>query len=212
MLQIRPARLADLPGIAAVLNDSFDDGLRLLLGERRDRASRLLELAYRGPIERGYSGILVAERDARVIGLLTIEPILYTPHERRQIEHQARTELGLLRLLRASFVLWLVTHPPEAVEAHVGLLAVTEDSQGEGIAARLLAEAEQWALDHHRQRLTACLSERSARAQPLFERAGFALVRSRSSLLARAAIGVRRWHFLAKPLADSRALVPLAER
>lgn len=212
MLQIRPARPVDLPGIAAVLEDTFDDTLRVLLGERRDRAPRLLELAFRGPVERGYSGILVAERDARVIGLLTLEPIVYTPRERRQIEHLARTELGSLRLLRAAFVLWLITHPAEPDEAHIGLLAVAADSRGEGIAGRLLAEAEMWALNHNRQRLTVCLSERSARARHVFERAGFALLRTRSNLLARTTIGVRRWYFFAKPLAASRALVTQPER
>jgi len=212
MLQIRPARPVDLPGIAAVLGDAFDAPLRLLFSERRDRAPRLLELAFRGPVERGYNGILVAERDARVVGLLTLEPIVYTPRERRQIEHVARTELGLLRLLRAAFVVWLITHAPESGDAHIGLLAVAADHQGEGLAGRLLAEAERWALDQHCQRLTVCLSDRSTRARHVFERAGFAPVRTRRSLLAHAAIGVRRWHFYAKPLAASRALVAQSER
>ncbi len=203
MLQIRPARLADLPGVAAVLQDAFSDKMRTIFGRDRAKVATLLELLYTGPVRRGYDGVLVADRGGRIIGTLVIEPIYHTPEENRAFESLVTRELGLLRALRAAFMLWLLGHQPAAGEAYISDLGVASDCQGEGVAGQLLGYAERWAREHGRTRLTLWVAADNARAIHVYKRAGFAIARTRASWLTRLAYGIRRWHFMEKPLTDS---------
>ena len=66
MLQIRPARLADLPAMAAVLQETFSDKMRAIFGNDREKVVGLLESIYTGPVRRGYDGVLVADRGGRI--------------------------------------------------------------------------------------------------------------------------------------------------
>ncbi len=203
MLQIRPARLADLPGVAAVLQDAFSDKMRVIFGKDRAKIAALLELLYTGPVRRGYDGVLVAERGGRIIGTLVMEPIYHTPEENRAFESLVTRELGLLRALRAAFMLWLLGHQPASGEAYISDLGVASDCQGEGVARQLLEYAERWACEHGRTRLTLWVAADNARAVHVYERAGFTIVRTRASWLTRLAYGIRRWHFMEKPLMDA---------
>lgn len=205
MLQIRPARLADLPGVAAVLQDAFSDKMRAIFGKDRAKVAALLETLYTGPVRRGYDGVLVADRGARIIGTLVVEPIYHTPEENRAFESLVVRELGLLRSLRAAFMLWLLSHQPAAGEAYISDLGVATDCQGEGVAGQLLAYAEHWAREHGRTRLTLWVAASNARAIHVYEKAGFVVVRTRSSWLTRLAYGIRHWHFMEKSLTDSEA-------
>ena len=201
MLRIRPAQVVDLPGIAAVLHDAFSDKMRVMFGKNPEKTHTLLETMYAGPVRRGYDGILVAERSGRIIGTLAIEPVYYTSHENRTFEHIALRELGLLGLLRAAFLLWLVSHTPDADEAYIGDVGVATDAQGEGVGRQLMAEAEQWARDHGRGRLTLWVAASNQRAIHVYERAGFQTIKTRSSMLTRLAFGIHQWHFMEKRLA-----------
>lgn len=203
MLQIRPARLADLPGVAAVLQDAFSDKMRAIFGRDRAKIAALLELLYTGPVRRGYDGVLVAERSGRIIGTLVVEPIYHTPDENRAFESMVVRELGLLRSLRAAFMLWLLSHQPASGEAYISDLGVASDCQGEGVAGQLLDYTEHWAREHGRTRLTLWVAADNARAMHVYERAGFTVVRTRTSWLTRLTYGIRRWHFMEKSLVDS---------
>lgn len=206
MRQIRAARPVDLPGLANVLQDAFQDKLRLVLGRNHAHAQTLLEAIYAGPVRRGYDGLLVAEEDGRVVGVLVIEPIHYTEDEHRTLERRIFQELGAPRLLWAAFWLWKLNHTPATDEAHIGGLGVAADWRGLGIGAQLLAAAEAWARAHGRARLTLWVAANNAAALRLYEKAGFAVTRTRGSLLTRWALGVRHWHFMEKPLAETAAL------
>lgn len=200
MLQIRPARLADLPGMAAVLQDSFSDKMRAIFGSDREKVVGLLEAIYTGPVRRGYDGVLVADRGGRIVGTLVVEPLHHTPEENRTFESLAVRELGLLRMLRAAFMLWLLSHKPGPDEAYISDLGVAADCQGEGIGGQLMTHAEQWAHMHGRARLTLWVSADNARAIHVYEKAGLAITRTRSSWLTRLTYGIRRWHFMEKSL------------
>ena len=56
--------------------------MRIIFSKQPEKVRALLEEIYTGPVGRGYDGILVAERDGRIIGTLLIEPIYYT-HARK---------------------------------------------------------------------------------------------------------------------------------
>jgi ribosomal protein S18 acetylase RimI-like enzyme len=200
MLQIRPARLADLPAMAAVLQDAFSGKMRAIFGNNRQKVVGLLEAIYTGPVRRGYDGVLVADRSGRIVGTLIIEPLLHTADENRAFESLAVRELGLPRMLRAAFMLWLLSHKPEPDEAYISDVGVATDCQGEGIGGQLLAYAEQWAHTHGRTRLTLWVAADNARAVHVYEKAGLAITRTRSSWLTRLTYGIRHWHFMEKSL------------
>lgn len=203
MLQIRPARAVDLPGMAAVLQDAFSDKMKVIFGNDREKVVRLLEFIYTGPVKRGYDGVLVADRNGRIVGTLVVEPMYHTDAENQAFERMAMRELGLLRMLRAAFMLWLLSHQPEPDEAYISDVGVASDCQGEGVGTQLLAYAEQWAREHNRRRLTLWVAASNARAIHVYEKAGFTITRTKSSWLTRFVFGIKNWHYMVKSLADA---------
>lgn len=201
--EVRAARAADLPGIAAVLEDAFSDKMRVIFGQPQEvRAA--LEALYQGPVMRGYDGILVAERAGRIVGTLLIEPMQYTEAEMDAFERFSVRELGLLRTLRASFMLWVIglNHTPEPGEAYISDLGVAADCRGEGIGRLLIESAEAWARRRQRERLTLWVAESNEGARALYEKTGFTTVRTRRSLLTRLFFGIAQWQFMEKRLAE----------
>jgi ribosomal protein S18 acetylase RimI-like enzyme len=203
MIRVRSARLADLPGVAMVLEDAFNDKMRVIFGKQPEKTRALLENIYTGPVQRGYDGVLVAEQDGRIVGTLLIEPMHHTPQENRVFVHIATRELGMPRVFMASFLLWLVGHKPEPGEAYISDVGVATDSQGQGIGQELLYYAEQWALNRPCERLTLWVAATNERALYVYEKAGFSVKRTRSSWLTRLAFGIRHWYFMEKPLNSS---------
>ena len=200
MIRVRSARSVDLPGVAAVLQDAFSAKLRVIVSPQPEKVRTLLEMAYTGPVQRGFDGLLVAEHDGRIVGTLLVGPLYYTDHENRAFEHFAVRELGMPRMLRAAFLLSLISHRAEPGEAHVTDVAVARDYQGQGVGQLLLEHAEQWARDHNRARLTLWVAENNPRAAHVYQKAGLSVVRTRSNLLTRFFFGVRRWQFMEKRL------------
>ncbi|NLF74978.1 MAG: GNAT family N-acetyltransferase [Chloroflexi bacterium] len=203
MIRVRSARAVDLPGVAAVLEDAFSAKLRVMVSPQPEKVRALIEMSYTGPVQRGYDGLLVAERDGRIVGTLLVGPMYYTPQENRAIEHYAVRALGMPRMLRAAFLLWLISHRAEPGEAHVTDVAVARDYQAQGIGQLLMEYAERWARDHDRARLTLWVAESNQRAIHVYEKAGFSVARTRSNLLTRFFFGIRRWHFMEKRLDQS---------
>lgn len=202
MIHIRSARLVDLPGVAIVLQEAFSDKMRIIFGHSPEKARLLLEAVYTGPVQRGYDGILVAEQDGRIVGTLVIEPIFHTQQENRLVENLAVHELGLPRALRAAFLLWLFRHDPQPGEAYISDVGVAPDCQGQGIGQRLIEYAEEWALDHQRTNLALWVAESNDRAIHVYEKAGYVITRTRSSLLTRLAFGIRYWYYMEKSLVE----------
>jgi ribosomal protein S18 acetylase RimI-like enzyme len=200
MLRVRSARLADLPGVAVVLEDAFNDKMRVIFGNHSDKTRALLETIYTGPVQRGYDGVLVAELDGRIVGTLLIEPMHHTTPENRAFVHIATRELGMPRVLMASFLLWLVGHEPEPGEAYISDVGVASDCQGRGIGQYMMEEAELWAINRRRTRLTLWVAATNERAIYVYEKAGFSIQRTKSSWLTRLAFGIRHWYFMEKHL------------
>ncbi len=202
--EVRAARATDLPGIAAVLQDAFSDKMRVIFGHKPEDVSAALEALYQGPVMRGYDGILVAERAGRIVGTLLIEPMQYTEAEMAAFERFSVRELGLLRTLRASFMLWVIglNHQPGDGEAYISDLGVAADCRGEGVGTLLMQSAEVWARRHQRDRLTLWTAESNGHARALYEKTGFTLARTRRSLLARLFFGIAQWHFMEKRLTE----------
>ena len=203
MIKVRPARVVDLPGVSAVLQDAFSDKMRVIFGDQPEKVRTLLETIYTGPVRRDYDGVLVAESDGRVVGTLLVEPMNYTPEESRVFENIAVREFGVPRMLLASFLLWLVGHRPAPGEAYISDVAVASDCQGQGIGQQLMRHAEQWARDHHRERMTLWVAGINAPALHVYEKSGLTIIHTRSSRLTRFAFGIQHWHFMEKSLKSS---------
>jgi ribosomal protein S18 acetylase RimI-like enzyme len=200
MVEVHPARVVDLPGVAAILQEAFDDKMRIIFSREPEKVRSLLEAVYSGPIQRGYDGVLVAEHNGRIIGTVLIEPIYHTPDENRAFEHFAVHQLGMPRMLWAAFLLWLLSHTPEPDEAYISDLGVAEDCRGKGVGQLLLEYAAWWAREHDRQQITLWVAATNTPALYLYEKVGFTVKRTRSSLLTRATFGIRRWYFMEKRL------------
>jgi ribosomal protein S18 acetylase RimI-like enzyme len=198
--QVHPARTVDLPGVAAVLQDAFSDKMRVILGNQPDKVRALLEAAYTGPVQRGYDGVLVAERGGRIVGTALIEPVHYTDQENRHFEHIAVRELGMPRMLWGAFLLWMLGHRPEPDEAHIRELAVAQDCRDEGIGSLLLEYIEAWAWNHDRQRVTLWAAANNAPALYVYEKAGYTVRRTRANWLIRLVFGISQWHHMEKAL------------
>lgn len=56
---------------------------------------------------------------------------------------------------------------------HVGIIAVSEEAEGQGVAHALMDAAESWAHERGFRRLTLNVFEGNVRARRLYERAGF---------------------------------------
>ncbi len=200
MLRVRSARLADLPAVAVVLEDAFNDKMRMIFGKQSEKTRALLENIYTGPVRRGYDGVLVAEWDGRIVGTLLIEPMHHTTPENRAFVHIATRELGMLRVLMASFLLWLVGHEPEPGEAYISDVGVAADCQDQGIGQQMMRQAELWAINRRRSRLTLWVAATNERAIHVYEKAGFSIQRTKSSWLTQLAFGIRHWYFMEKTL------------
>lgn len=208
MVRIRAARTVDMPGLATVLQDAFSEKFGVIFGNNPDSVHDLLEVIYSGPVQRGYDGVLVAEREGRVVGTLVIGPVYHTEAESRVFESTAVRKLGLPRMLWAAFLLWLLSHTPQPDEAHITDVGVAPDCQGEGIGTHLLAQAEQWAQAHQRRRLTLWVAATNARAIRLYEKTGFTVAHTRSNWLLRLTFGIRHWHFMEKRLPSALPALP----
>jgi ribosomal protein S18 acetylase RimI-like enzyme len=211
IVTVRPARVVDLPGVAAVLQDAFSDKMRVIFGDRPAKVRTVLEAVYTGPVRRGYDGVLVAESDGRIVGTLLVEPMNYTSEESHVFENIAVREFGVPRMLIASFLLWLVGHRPASGEAYISDVAVAPDCQGEGVGQQLMNHAEQWARDHRRERLTLWVAATNAPAIHVYKKSGLSIAETRSSWLTRLTFGIQHWYFMEKSLkpAEPSSLVTL---
>ena len=70
---VRPAVAADAPGIGPILASAFRGEFGTILGRQAARAPKLLATLTELRLARGLTTTFVAERDARVVGVLNIE-------------------------------------------------------------------------------------------------------------------------------------------
>jgi ribosomal protein S18 acetylase RimI-like enzyme len=57
--------------------------------------------------------------------------------------------------------------------AHVSVIAVTREAEGQGVGRALMAHAEGWARANGHDRITLSVFEGNRRAQALYERVGY---------------------------------------
>jgi ribosomal protein S18 acetylase RimI-like enzyme len=85
------------------------------------------------------------------------------------VAHGKHGRSGFVYLEQSRDYFTLETH------GHVGMLAVTEEAEGQGAAAALMRAAEAWARDRGYRKLTLSVFEHNRRARNLYEHLGFAI-------------------------------------
>jgi GNAT superfamily N-acetyltransferase len=73
-----------------------------------------------------------------------------------------------------AFLVTLIDYFNERPHAHLSVLAVTAEAEGQGAGSALLDRSVAWAREHHSDRLTLSALVTNSRARALYERKGFA--------------------------------------
>ena len=89
-----------------------------------------------------------------------------------------RQHLGTFGALRAVSVLVFADHKPEADELYLAEIAVAAAARGRGIGSRLLAEVEAIAREEGKARIQLEVIDTNPRAQELYARQGYVVVKT----------------------------------
>jgi ribosomal protein S18 acetylase RimI-like enzyme len=200
MTVIRPAVLADLPGLSAVLAEAFSVKMHVLFGRDPVRTSRLLQTIYRGPVSRGYDGVIVAEQDGAIVGGLVIEPMPWLRDDVNRLDTAIATELSPWRQLWNRIGFAVFQHGPEPGDAYITDVCVRKDQRGRGIAQKLMAYAEEWARQNGRFNLTLWVAAGNTSARHVYEKLGMVKVGQEIGLISGLLFGVPRWVKMSKRL------------
>jgi ribosomal protein S18 acetylase RimI-like enzyme len=200
MIRVRSATIADLPALTAVLSDAFNVKMNVLFGRQPDRVRTILSAIYRGPLLRGFDGILVAERESRVVGALVIEPMPWSSEDVHRLNAMIDGELNAWRRAWNRLGYTVFTHGPDEGDAYLSDVGVLRSARGEGVGKALVAEAERWAIARNRRAMTLWVASNNAVARRLYERAGMVAARHEINLLSGILYGIPRWTYMRKEL------------
>lgn len=200
MTVIRPAVLADLPGLSAVLAEAFSVKMHLLFGRDVARTRRLLQAIYQGPVSRGYEGVIVAEQDGAIVGGLVIEPMPWLREDINRVDTAIAAELGPWRRFWNRVGFSVFGHEPQAGEAYITDVCVRRDQRGRGIAQKLMAYAEDWARERGRTAITLWVAASNRPARHVYAKVGMRVTGQEITPLAWLLFGVPRWVRMSKPL------------
>jgi GNAT superfamily N-acetyltransferase len=90
-----------------------------------------------------------------------------SPDSELLIAEQAGTPLGFALLEP------LVDYFTEQPHGHIGILSVSHEAEGRGVAGALMRAAEEWAREHGYKKLTLAVFEGNQRARSVYEHLGY---------------------------------------
>ncbi len=181
--QVRPARPADAPAIAALLVEGFGHEYGGLWG--RPSGQRAIERTYLLPGR--LRDVIVAVDDADVpigvAGLRTSDMYASWEPQEQLILHQ---EFGLWHMLKLEVLSSLVDAPPYQVKRHEGFVysvAVTAAWRRRGVAVTMMERLHQMARERGKTVAVLEVVERNEGARRLYEQLGYHVRKRRRSLL-----------------------------
>ena len=131
---VRPAVAADALHIGRILASGFRDEFGRILGRQAPRAPALLAGLTEMRLARGLATTFVAQRDARVVGVLNIEARREGMGDRWAEFQVFLREVGPFTTLRSVIgVVLLNDEVVPADEAYISELAVAPDCRGQGL-------------------------------------------------------------------------------
>lgn len=200
MIRVRPAALEDLPAMTHVLADAFGVKMRVLYGRDPERIRRILTTMYRGPLSREYDGLLIAELDRQVVGVLVIEPMPWDGSDADRLVRVLATELSAWRQMFTRIGFSVFSHGPNVGDAYLSDVGVLSSARGKGVGKALVQHAEGWAIAHQRTALALWVASNNPVARRLYERAGMVALHHEINLLSGVLYGVPRWTYMRKVL------------
>ncbi len=201
---VRQATTRDLPQVAKILVEGFQEKFCAAFRSRMDRAEAIVARTLAAEAEgTTLRGLYVAERAGQVLGTIALRrsedpEAPFWPAAAILIE-----ELGLLPGVRALFYLSLLDQPCRKCEAYVSDVAVIGWARRQGIGTALLLKAEEVALRWGKSALVLDVSARNEPALALYRRLGYRLERRRTSWLTRWLLGEPHWLRLRKELSHN---------
>lgn len=209
-IRVRPACPDDLPDFTRIVAEAFSTKMVVLFGRNPARIQKIQSAMYRGPLEHGYDGLLVAEIERQIVGTVAIEPMPWFAEDAHFVQYLTKTELSLWRQWwnRTGFAVF--AHGPGFGDAYLTDIAVLKTARGKGVGTALFQAAEQWAVVHRRQALTLWVAANNHVARRLYTTAGLTVTRSEFSAPSGILFGVWRWLHMMK-LLPPRTPVSTAE-
>ncbi len=200
MIRVRSATLDDLPALTGVLADAFSVKMHVLFGRDPARIRTILGAIYQGPLARGFDGIILAEREGQIVGVLVIEPMPWSGADVHRLNATIDTELSAWRRQWNRLGYTVFTHGPDDGDAYLSDVGVLPAARGQGVGKALVAEAEVWAIAHERRALTLWVASNNPVARHLYERAGMVAVIHEVNVLSGLLYGIPRWTYMRKDL------------
>jgi ribosomal protein S18 acetylase RimI-like enzyme len=200
-LQVRPARVEDIPEIVALHREAFADKFGGAFGsgyEAQGAAALAATWQRQGPS--ALRGMLVAEKDNQVIGTTTVRTWDMGLDDSAAAEIAFQETLGVWGAMRSLFALSLIDHRIDRREGFITDVAVYAPFRRAGVAQAMLTRAEDDARRRGKAFLGLYVSAVNTAARALYQRSGFYDVRIRRSLLARLFFGQGRWVYMRKDL------------
>ncbi len=181
--QVRPARPADAPAIAALLVEGFGHEYGGLWG--RPSGQRAIERTYLlpGRLRDVIVAVDAADVPIGVAGLRTSDMYASWEPQEQLILHQ---EFGLWHMLKLEVLSSLIDAPPYQVKRHEGFVysvAVTAAWRRRGVAVTMMERLHQMARERGKTVAVLEVVERNEGARRLYEQLGYHVRKRRRSLL-----------------------------
>lgn len=190
-LIIRKKMPGDEAAAARLLVACFDEKYRMICGGNARAAEEIAkaEMKWRGREE----NFFIAEREGRIVGAmeLFLADMQFIPEDVRFEIYMDR--LGLVKGLKALYILSLLGRVIELDECCVSHLAVAEDARRCGVARRLLSLCGDFAAKNGKKRLSLWVAENNISAVRLYESEGFVVDRKVESIMGRRVYGINEW-------------------
>src|SRR5579859_5264510 len=200
VIRVRPAGPGDLNVLTQIVAEAFNVKMRVLFGRNRERTLSMLARMYRGPLTRGYDGLLLAEIDRQPVGALAIEPMPWQSEDISALDVAIRTELSGWRQWWNRKGFSVFSHGPEDGDAYLTDVGVLKKARGCGVGTALVRQAEAWAIAHKRRALSLWVASNNRTARRLYEKVGMVAVRHEVSLTSGLLYGIFSWTYMRKSL------------
>ncbi len=194
---VRPFRSGDEDSVARAFANAFADKMRTLSGVPEEDWADLLMEAGVLPLVEG-EGIMVAELDGHVIGVMSLDWVGRTVPPVEPRPRSGRFSWWLLRKVR--FGQWVLDQRARPGEAYVEFIGVDPKGQGMGAGAALLDTGEAMARERGLDQYVLYVAVDNEGARRLYDRFGFrekGRIRSRTT---RRMFGVGEWVRMVKTL------------
>jgi ribosomal protein S18 acetylase RimI-like enzyme len=178
MIALRPAEPHDDPAVARLMYATAAGRYDLYAGDR-DRALRVLAVTIARPgNDTSREGVVVAEVDGEVAGVLAAFPVREGTERRRRFIGQVlrrRAPWHWPRLLRLARMAEQLSPEPPGDALYIDALATDDRYRRRGVATALLGAADERARSFGLRRLALDTTASNSGARALYEGAGFRL-------------------------------------